>query len=239
MAIVLVAGAGVAAYALGMPYLEAKVFKTEVEVTEIALVSPAQASVELTSTGYIVAQSVSKVAAKVPGKVIKANFREGAHVNAGDVLFELDPSDVKASIATAASQTAAAKARAQTARANLSEASVQLTRAQALAKDGIGPKSAAEDLEARVASLQEMVKAADAEAQASNAAVGALGVTLTSFKLIAPISRHLLAQQAAGSRGDGGAATGRHRGRHGWRRNRGFLDARGRNRRARAAALGR
>jgi len=188
IAIVLVGGACVAAYAVGMPYLESKVFKTEVEITEIAVVSPAQATVELTSTGYVVAQSVSKVAAKVPGKVIKSNVREGAKVTAGDVLFELDPADVKASIATAASQTAAAKARAQTARANLSEARVQLTRAQALARDGIGPKGAAEDLEARVASLAEMVKASDAEAKAAAAAVGALGVTLNSFKLIAPIS---------------------------------------------------
>jgi HlyD family secretion protein len=188
IALVLVGGACVAAYALGMPYLESKVFKTEVELTEIAIVSPAQATVELTSTGYVVAQSVSKVAAKVPGKVIKSNVREGAQVHAGDVLFELDPADVQASIATAASQTAAAKARAQTARANLSEARVQLARAQALARDGIGPKSAAEDLEARVASLEEMVKASDAEARAAGAAVGALGVTLNSFKLIAPIS---------------------------------------------------
>jgi HlyD family secretion protein len=187
VALVLVAGAGIAAYAIGMPYLESKVFKTEVELTEIAIVSPAQASVELTSTGYVVAQSVSKVAAKVPGKVVKSNVREGAKVSAGDVLFELDPSDVQASIATAASQTAAAKARAQTARANLSEARVQLTRAQALARDGIGPKGAAEDLEARVASLEEMVKASDAEARAAGAAVGALGVTLNSFRLIAPI----------------------------------------------------
>lgn len=188
VALALVAVACFAGYAFGMPYLESKVFKTEVEVTEIAVVSPAQATVELTSTGYVVAQSVSKVAAKVPGKVVKSNVREGAKVSAGDVLFELDPADVKASIATAASQTAAAKARAQTARANLSEARVQLARAQALARDGIGPKSAAEDLEARVASLEEMVKASDAEAKAAGAAVGALGVTLNSFKLVAPIS---------------------------------------------------
>lgn len=186
--LLLVAGAGVAAYSVGMPYLESKVFKTEVEITEIAMVSPAQASVELTSTGYVVAQAVSKVAAKVPGKVVKAYFREGAHVNAGDVLLELDPSDVKAQIATASSQVAAAKARALTTRAQLAEARAQLARAQALAKEGIGPKSAAEDFETRVASLEAMVKASDAEASAANAAVGALGVTLSSYKLIAPIS---------------------------------------------------
>jgi RND family efflux transporter MFP subunit len=181
-------GAGVAAYVVGVPYLEAKVFKTEIELTEIALVSPAQASVELTSTGYIVAQAVTKVAAKVQGKVIKANFREGAKVNAGDVLLELDPSDVKASMATAASQVAAARARAQMARANLAETRSQLTRAQALARDGIGPKSAADDLEARLASLDEGVKAADAEVKAAGAQVSAIGVTLDSFILKAPIS---------------------------------------------------
>jgi HlyD family secretion protein len=186
--LLLLAGAGVAAYVVGMPYLEAKVFKTEVDVTEIALVSPAQATVELTSTGYIVAQAVTKVAAKVQGKVVKANFREGAKVNAGDVLLELDPSDVKASIATAASQVAAARARAQMTRANLAETRTHLARAQALAKDGIGPKSAADDLEARIASLEEGVKAADAEVRAAAAQVSALDVTLDSFVLKAPIS---------------------------------------------------
>jgi RND family efflux transporter MFP subunit len=182
-----VLGAAVAAYKLGVPYLEAKVFKPEVEVTEIALVSPAQASVELTSTGYIVAQVTSKVAPKVMGKVSKSNVREGMVVKEGDILFEIDPADQRASIASASSQTAVARARAQTARANLNEARLQLDRAEALARDGIGPKSAADDLKGRIASLEEMVKAADAEARAQGAVVGALNVTLDSFTLRAPI----------------------------------------------------
>jgi RND family efflux transporter MFP subunit len=185
---VVLVGAAVAGYRLGMPYLEAKIFKPEVEVTEIAVVSPAQASVELTSTGYIVAQVTSKVAPKVPGKVSKSYVREGGQVKQGDVLFEIDPADQRASIATAASQTAAAKARAQTARANLDEARSQLERAETLARDGVGPKSAADDLRARIGALDAMVKAADAEAKASGAAVGALNVTLDGFTLRAPIS---------------------------------------------------
>ena len=39
--------------------MQGPVFKTEIETTEVITVSPAQASVELTSTGYVVAQSVS------------------------------------------------------------------------------------------------------------------------------------------------------------------------------------
>src|SRR6187397_2063235 len=72
-ALVVLVGLGLlgAAYVYGKPYLEAKLFKTQVDVTAIALVSPAQAAVEFTATGYIVAQSVSKVSSKVPGKVAK------------------------------------------------------------------------------------------------------------------------------------------------------------------------
>jgi RND family efflux transporter MFP subunit len=180
-------GVAAAAYTLGVPYLEAKIFKPEVEVTEIAVISPAQASVELTSTGYIVAQVTSKVAPKVMGKVSKSNVREGMVVKEGDILFEIDPADQRASIASASSQTAVAKARAQTARANLNEARQQLERAEALARDGIGPKSAADDLKSRVAALEEMVKAADAEARAQGTVVGALNVTLESFTVKAPI----------------------------------------------------
>jgi RND family efflux transporter MFP subunit len=184
LVVAVLAGAG---YVFGLPYLQSTVFKTEVAVTEIAVVSPAQASIELTSTGYVVAQAVSKVAPKVFGKVVKANVKEGQVVKAGDVLFELDPIDQQASIATAASQTAAARARAQTARANLNEARQQLVRAETLSKEGVSPKAIADDLTARVASLEEMVKASDAEARASQAAVSALGVTLDGFTVRAPI----------------------------------------------------
>ena len=182
-----VLGGAAAAYAFGMPLLEAKLLKPEVEATEIAVVSPAQATVELTSTGYVVAQVTSKVAPKVMGKVSKSNVREGMVVKEGDILFEIDPADQRASIASASSQTAVARARAQTARANLNEARQQLERAEALARDGIGPKSAADDLKGRIASLEEMVKAADAEARAQGAVVGALNVTLESFTVRAPI----------------------------------------------------
>jgi len=90
IAALLLGGAG-AAYVYGMPALEGKVFKTEVEFTEVALVSPAQAAIELTSTGYLVPQTLSKIAAKIGGRVAKVHVRQGSNVKAGDVLIELDP----------------------------------------------------------------------------------------------------------------------------------------------------
>src|ERR1700691_4210337 len=51
--------------------------KPEVEITEIGWVSPAQATIDLTSTGYVVPQRTAKVGAKVTGRITKATVREG------------------------------------------------------------------------------------------------------------------------------------------------------------------
>jgi RND family efflux transporter MFP subunit len=187
LALIVIAGLG-AAYVFGAPIVESKLFKTEVALTEIASVSPAQSSIELTSTGYVIPQSDSKVAPKIPGKVSKIFVKQGDAVKAGDVLFEIDPEDHHASIATAVSQASAARARAVAARAGLKEIELQAARAKSLAEKGVAPLSTAEDLEARVGALREQVAASDAEAKASNALVSALRVNLVSFTVRAPIS---------------------------------------------------
>jgi RND family efflux transporter MFP subunit len=186
--VVVLLGALGAGYKLGLPYLEAAVFKTEVDVTEVITMSPAQASVELTATGYVIPQAVSAVACKVMGKVKAQHVRQGAQVKAGDVLLEIDPTDQQATIATAQSQAAAARARIQTAKAGLAEIEVQAQRALSLAQEGIGPKGAADDLQARANSLKEQVKASEAEARAQDALVNALRVNLESYTITAPIS---------------------------------------------------
>jgi RND family efflux transporter MFP subunit len=186
--VVVALGAAGAAYQYGLPFLEAAVFKTEVEITEVITVSPAQASVELTSTGYVVAQVSSAVAAKVAGKVKVQAVRQGAKVKAGDLLLEIDTTDQKAGIASAESQVAAARARVATAKANLLDIEQQTRRAQSLSEAGIGPKGTAEDLIARSASLKAQVAAAEADASAQAALASQLRVNLGSYKIVAPIS---------------------------------------------------
>ena len=181
-------GAAGAAYRYGLPFLEAAVFKTEVEITEVITVSPAHASVELTSTGYVVAQVSSSVAPKVAGKVKVQAVKQGAKVKAGDLLLEIDPADQNAAIASADSQVAAARARVMTAKANLLDVEQQTRRAQSLSDAGIGPKGTAEDLLARSASLKAQVTAAEADAKAQAALASQLRVNLVNYTLIAPIS---------------------------------------------------
>jgi RND family efflux transporter MFP subunit len=185
--IVVIAGL-VAAYRFLTPALSAQFFKTEIDVTEISTVSPAQAAVELTSTGYVVPQVVSMVGAQVPGRVARVLVKQGDQVQAGDVLLELDKADHEAGVRTARSQVAAAQARVQTAKANLAEAKLQAVRERRLVEAGVSPKANAENLEARAQALGEVVKAAAAEVVAQQAQVSALSVSLEQLVIKSPIS---------------------------------------------------
>lgn len=201
MGLAVLGGAGWAVVAWGLPFLEAQVFKTPVSVTQIAMVSPAQASVELTSTGYVTPQQVSRVVPKVGGRVAKVAVAQGQQVKAGDLLLELDPSDQKAAVAVARSRVAAAQARlatasadVETARAQMEETAQRARRERTLAKANVVPAAGADDLEARVRALSTAVtaaeartKAAAAEVQAARAELHALEVGGESLTLHAPI----------------------------------------------------
>jgi HlyD family secretion protein len=184
--VVVLVGLG-AGYWFGKPAIEAKIFRTEVDLTEIAVVSPAQAAVDLTSTGYVIPQTVAKVGAKVVGRISKVNIKEGQKVKAGDVLFELDPTDPKSLVTSAQAKVAAAHARALTARANHAEIDQQAKRQKKLVESGSVSSSTADDLVARAAALEAAVKAADAETAAAQAEVTALSVNLKNMIIAAPI----------------------------------------------------
>jgi HlyD family secretion protein len=176
-----------AAGTYGLRAAQGSLMKPEVEVTEIGWVSPAQATIDLTSTGYVVPQHVAKVGAKVTGRVTKVNVHEGQEVKTGDLLFELDPTDQKSAVASAQARAMAAGARAQTARAQLAEQKATYERDKRLVAAGAINKSEVDDLALRLDSLEAQVKAADAETAASQAEVSALSITLGSFKVPSPI----------------------------------------------------
>lgn len=203
-----VIGAGAAGWLLGVPYLEAKVFKREVTVTEITMVSPANASVDLTTTGYVTPQKVSQVAAKVFGKVSRVHVKQGQVVKEGDVLIELDSIDQEATIAAAEARVAAARARAAAANAGKVEAERQAKRARSLAEGEVGSKAAAEDLESRVESLAEQARASMAEVRAAQAEVSALRVGLQSMKVSAPIGGTVISKPPEVGESLGMMATG-------------------------------
>ncbi|WP_394822053.1 efflux RND transporter periplasmic adaptor subunit [Pendulispora albinea] len=180
-------GVGVVAYTVAAPYIEAKFFKTKVDVTEVAMVSPAQATIELSATGYVVPQVSARIGAKVIGKISKNYIREGSRVKAGDPLFDLDVTDQKSAIAAAQARYAAAVAKARASRAQTREVQQQLAREKKLVASGAVAPANSQDLEARTSALNATAAAMEAEAQAQKAEVHALTVGLGNYRIVAPI----------------------------------------------------
>lgn len=190
--VLIVAGLAAAAYVVGKPYLEAQMFKTSVTVTEISLVSPSQSSIELSSSGYVVPQVRTQVGARIPGRVAKLYVKEGDHIDAGQVMIELDTRDQNTAIATAKARVAAGRARAVAAKAGLDEVKRQADRQRALVARGAAAQSVADDLDARETTLREQVKASEAEVTAAEAEIASLKVNLDHMTIIAPISGTVL-----------------------------------------------
>lgn len=180
-------GAAAAIAVFGVPRAQSAIFKTEVSTTEVMLVSPAQASITVTSTGYVTPQVSSQVGAKVPGRISKVFVKEGDVVKKGDPLAELDDADQRSAITAAQARVAAARARASASRASLTEVQQQVERERTLVAQQVTGRAAFEDLSARLRALEESARAADAEVKATAAEVDSLRVALADRKIYAPI----------------------------------------------------
>jgi RND family efflux transporter MFP subunit len=161
---------------------------TEVTVGEISLVSPAQAQVQLTATGYVVALVYAKVASKVPGRIAELFVDEGDHVEKGQKVARLEDVDFKSALATSRAHAVAARARIAMARASVAELRVQIERETPLVEKGVSARATLEDLKTRSDSAVAAVRGAEAEAAASDAETRALEVQLGSYEIITPIS---------------------------------------------------
>jgi RND family efflux transporter MFP subunit len=193
--IVVVAAIAGAAW-FGWTKLEGQILKQEVKTTEVALISPSQAEVQVTATGYVIPQRTSKVGAKLPGRLAKVFVKEGDTVKEGDVLAQLEDADQKSQIVAASSRVGVAAARVSTARANLAEVSQQVEREKALVASGAVGKANLDNLVARESALRELVKAAEAETQSAQADVGTFGVGLKDRTIIAPIGGRIVTKPA-------------------------------------------
>jgi len=191
---VVVIAALAAGAAVAYPRIAGNIFRTEISMTEISLLSPAQASISITSSGYVVPRVISRVGAKFPGRIAKVLVKEGDVVKVGDVLVELDDADQRATIAAAQARVGAAAARASAARANIAEIKLQADRQKLLVDSGAMGKASLDDLLARVTSLEKLAGAADAEIRAFQAEVESLRVMLLDRVIKAPIAGTVLSK---------------------------------------------
>ncbi len=192
----LAAAALVGAGYLAWPHLEARAFKAEVRVTEVARISPSQASTSLTSTGYVVPRVLTRVGTTVTARITRVAVQEGSVVHAGDLLAELDALDAERAVAAAQSAALAAAARGATTRAELAEIELQIARQRPLVEAGGAARATVEDLEARAASVRAAVDAANAEARAARSEVDVARAALAQLRIVAPIDGTVITEPA-------------------------------------------
>ena len=190
--IAVIAGAA----ALGWQRLAGEILKQEVQTTEVALISPSQAEVQVTASGYVIPQRTSKVGSKLPGRLSKVFVVEGDTVKDGQVLAQLEDEDQRSIIVAASSKVSVASARIATAKANLAELSQEVERERALVASGAVGHANFDNLVAREASLREGVKAAEAETRSAQADVGTVGVGLKDRVIIAPLGGRIITKPA-------------------------------------------
>ncbi|MBK8481792.1 MAG: efflux RND transporter periplasmic adaptor subunit [Proteobacteria bacterium] len=192
----LLAGAALGARTFVWPALSGRVFRTAVSVTEVLTMSPAEARVELTATGYVVPQRASRLTPQIEGRLAQVTVKEGDLVRAGQPLVRLEDADRRSALATARARVATAQARVRAAEATLAEAALKLRRQRALQQRGATPAAEVEDLAARVASLGAEVDAARADVSASRAQAEAQRVELDYMTIAAPISGTVVSKPA-------------------------------------------
>lgn len=185
--LLLLGGLGLLAY-LGLPVLRAKVFRPQISITEVTLLSPSQESVRLSAAGYVVPQTLSKVSAKIEGRVARVLIKEGDRVKAGALLFQLEESEPRSRLLAAQTRVLAARAAVEAARAQLDEVKRQAERQELLARRGAAARAPAEDLRARAVTLEGSSRASEAQVKVAQAEVETMRVSLELMAIRAPIS---------------------------------------------------
>lgn len=183
---------GVLATVFVAPKVEGTLFKTEVTKGEVTLISPAQASVSLSATGYVIPTVSARVGISFNARVAKVLVKEGDTVKVGDTLLEFDAAGQEADVTAAQARVGVARARATAERARQEELKRQMQRERTLVDQKVTGRATLEDLEARLAGLEETARAADAEVRAASAEVESLRATLRDRKIVASVDGTVL-----------------------------------------------
>jgi RND family efflux transporter MFP subunit len=155
---------------------------SQVEATPAAFISASQANAVLTASGYVVAQVKAAVASKGTGRLEKLNVEEGDKVRKGEIIAQLEDTDVSAMLDKAHADLAVAQADSNDARQSLE-------RQKTLFASGLSSKAELDAAEARYGRVLATIRSA-------RAAVRAAEVALENTRIRAPFDGTVLTKNA-------------------------------------------
>jgi HlyD family secretion protein len=182
------------AWVWAKPSLESAFFITQVDFTEIVSVSPASSGSDLTASGYVVPQLLSKVGAKISGKVSKVWVAEGARVTQGQVLLTLDSSEEQSAVQAGQARVVLAEAEAEKQRVQWQELGRKLKREQALAQAGVTGQAGVDDVQSQELAVHAAYQAALAALQAAKAELSMRKLVQSYLTITAPINGVVLSK---------------------------------------------
>lgn len=187
---------GVAAVAAAAGYYFFVPHALDVQTASVVATTPSQQFVQLTASGYVVAQRRAAVASKASGRLIELNVREGSVVKQGEVLARLDASDIQTAIRGAQAAVARARANLLEARVQSDNASADYKRQQGLQAQGFISPQGLEAYRAKAEAAHADVVAAQAALEEAQAQLQTQQVNADYTEIRAPFDGVILVKNA-------------------------------------------
>lgn len=140
------------------------------------------------SAGEVIPERQATVRAETAGRVLMVAAGRGAPVQQGQLVVQIDPSDLGARIQQAQAAVRVAEAQQAQATARLSALRTQARRAQLLATAGAGTVSLSDDARNAVAEGESALSAATAQRNQAAAALQVVAVQRARCELAAPFA---------------------------------------------------
>jgi multidrug efflux system membrane fusion protein len=158
--------------------------------------------IDLRAVGTVEPSVTVQVKSQIAGELLRVGFTEGADINKGDLLFEIDPRPFEDSLHQAQATLARDQALLRQAEANLARDTAQSTYAQTdanrteqLAKEGVIARSQWDQSKANYDAIRQSLEAdqaaiasARATLDSDNAAISMAKTNLSYCRILAPIS---------------------------------------------------
>jgi HlyD family secretion protein len=167
-----------------------------VQAAAVVTSTPSQQFVQLTASGYVVAQRRAAVASKATGRLIELNVREGSVVKQGELIARLDASDVRAAIVAAEAGVRQAEAGVRQAEVELANADADFARSQGLQAQGFISPQAVDAVQTRAKAARAALASAHATKEVARAQVGVQRVAQDFTEIRAPFDGVVLVKNA-------------------------------------------
>ncbi|MDA8408642.1 MAG: efflux RND transporter periplasmic adaptor subunit [Deltaproteobacteria bacterium] len=168
----------------------------DVHMVKASITFPSRALTILNASGYVVAQRKAAVSSKATGRIEHLYVEEGSFVKQGNVVAQLENSDLEAAVDEAKASLSVSRADLNNADAELDDATLNFNRQKVLKESGSVSEQAFDSAEARYKKAKAAYRSAKFRVDKAEAAVKVSEVNLDQSYIRAPFDGVILTKSA-------------------------------------------